>query len=105
MAPTGLGLLAGLAAGAAMPHTVEGVQYFSVVTQVLPVLLLALAIEARVFGGRARRNPADEANDHRHYCAGTMELGQQFLSLGTVAVLVAAEIQGLVQLVARSRPA
>jgi hypothetical protein len=82
-----------------MPRTTEGVQYFGVVAQILPVLLLALAIEARAFGGRARRNVDDERNDRRHYCAGTMELGRQyFLNAGTVLVLLAAEVVGLIQL-------
>jgi hypothetical protein len=99
MAPTALGAVAAIAAGAAMPHTTKGTGYFSVVVQILPVLLLALAIEARLYGGRARRNERDERADRRHYCAGTMELGRQyFLNPGTVLVLIAAEAQALVQL-------
>jgi hypothetical protein len=99
LAPTALGFVAGVVVGAALPHTTEGVGYFGIVAQIVPVLLLALAIEARAFGGRARRNLVDEGNDKRHYCAGTMEMGRQyFLKAGTVLVLVAAEVQALVQL-------
>jgi hypothetical protein len=99
IAPTAFGAVTGVIAGLAMPRTTEGVQYFGVVAQILPVLLLALAIEARLFGGRARRNVNDERNDRRHYCAGTMELGRQhFLNLGTVLVLLLAEVVGLIQL-------
>ena len=99
VAPTALGAIAGVIAVAAMPRTTEGAEYFGVVVQIVPVLLLALAIEARVFGGRARRNLDDERNDRRHYRAGTMELGRQcFLNPGTVLVLIAAEIHGVVQL-------
>jgi hypothetical protein len=99
IAPTALGAVAGVIAGSAMPRTTEGVQYFGVVAQILPVLLLALAIEAGAFGGRARRNLGDERNDRRHYCAGTMELGRQyFLNAGTVLVLLVAEVLGLIQL-------
>jgi hypothetical protein len=100
LAPTAAGALAGVAAVIAMPHTTEGTDYFSVVVQVLPVLLLALAIETRAFGGRARRNLDDERSDPRHYCAGTMELGRQiFLNPATVLVLLAAEMLGIDQLV------
>ena len=82
-----------------MPRTTHGTGYFGIVVQILPVLLLALAIEARAFGGRARRNLGDEASDRRHYCAGTMELGREgFLNRGTVAVLVVAELLGLARL-------
>jgi hypothetical protein len=99
IAPTLLGLLAGVAAAAAMPHTADGAGYFGVVVQVLPVLLLALAIEARAFGGRARRNLGDERNRPRHYSAGMMETGRHiFLNPATVLVLIAAEIHGLIQL-------
>jgi hypothetical protein len=99
LAPTALGFVAGVVAGAALPHTTEGVQYFGIVAQIVPVLLLALAIEARAFGGRARRNLVDERNDKRHYCAGAMEMGRQyFLNAGTVFVLIAAEVQALAEL-------
>lgn len=78
LAPPLFGLLAGVAAGAAMPRTTEGTGYFGVVVQVLPVLLLALAIEARAFSSRARVD-ADEGTEGPRFDAGTMEMARQVL--------------------------
>lgn len=98
LAPPLFGLLAGVAAGAAMPRTTEGTGYFGVVVQVLPVLLLALAIEARAFSSRARVD-ADEGTEGPRFDAGTMEMARQvLLNPATVVVLIAAEIEGFVRL-------
>ena len=78
-----------------MPRTTDGTNYFGVAAQVLPVLLLALAIDAWLFGVRIRRNEQDENDDSRHYGAGTFELWRQWLSFLTVVLLVAAEMHAL----------
>ena len=78
-----------------MPRTTDGTSYFGIAAQALPVLLLALAIEARLFGVRIRRNEQDENHDPRHYTAGTFELCRQPLSVLTVLLLFAAEMHAL----------
>jgi hypothetical protein len=62
--------------------------FFAASAQVIPVLLLALAIEARLFGS-ARRALVD------HVWARRMEVLRQAIAFGTVVVLVAAEGQSL----------
>jgi hypothetical protein len=54
--PVTLGAIIGVVAALAAPSSAQDA-FYSTAAQVLPVLLLALAIEARVFGGHVRRFP------------------------------------------------
>jgi hypothetical protein len=66
----------------------EGKSFFSVTAQVVPVLLLALAFEARLIG-TARHYPGQER------LATTLESLRRWAAYGMLAVLVAGEWQSL----------
>lgn len=82
--PVTLGAAAGIVALLLAPGH-AGTDYYTVAAQVVPVLLLALAIEARAFGGRVRRFPGGWS------LAQAVEWARWFLGLGIVAALIASE--------------
>jgi hypothetical protein len=87
--PVGLGFLAGVVAAWVSPRSTESRGFFALAAQVLPVLLLALAIEARVFGIFPRRAAQGDK------LARTMEQARWWLGVGTVIVLLVGELHAL----------
>jgi hypothetical protein len=85
-APVGAGLVAGVAGFVVAPDHADG-GFFSTSAQVVPVLLLALALEARLFGS-PRRVLASVASRR-------LENTRRWLELATLAVLIVAEAQSL----------
>jgi hypothetical protein len=87
--PVGLGALAGVIAALALPCSTESRGFFGVAAQVLPVLLLALAIEARLFGIQVRRGLDGDK------LAKCLEKIRPWLAFATVIVLLIGELHAL----------
>jgi hypothetical protein len=87
LGPVTAGAVAGLAAFHYAPDHATSA-FFSTTAQVVPVLLLALAIEARLFGS-SRRALVE------HDAARRLERVRQVIEVGTVLALLAAEGQAL----------
>jgi hypothetical protein len=83
-APVILGVFAGGLAAVCAPDS-AGDGFFSTAAQVLPVLLLALAIEARVVGRGVRRQPDPDITALR------VEWARRLAEAGTVLALLVAE--------------
>jgi hypothetical protein len=86
--PLGAGFVVGVFGGFALPCTTRSQDFFAVSAQVIPVLLLALAIEARVFGGLRRRSGRDPL-------VRGLETLRVALTVGLLAVFIAAELHAL----------
>lgn len=87
--PVGSGALAGTLAAVLFPSDTRSVEFFGVAAQVLPVLLLALAIEARLFGIRPRRHAVGDKVARR------LDDARVVLGFGTVVVLLVGELHAL----------
>jgi len=83
------GAVAGVVAAWCIAPADAGRDFFSVTAQVLPVLLLGLALEARIFGATRRLFPPDERR------ARFLESVRVVLEYATVLALVAGEWQSV----------
>jgi hypothetical protein len=90
LVPLAVGLAAGCIGFVAAPNdAAQGL--FGAIAQIVPVLLLALVLEARIFGGPVRRQP-EQADPGVAIALGYARKTLEYL---TVAALVAAEWQAV----------
>lgn len=87
--PVGAGALVGVVVAVVFPSETDSGELFGATAQILPVLLLALALEARVFGIHPRRQPPGDKIARR------LEDTRALLGLATVVVLLVGELHAL----------